>query len=383
MFKRLPQRPSAGAGLPALPDFFSSDVLTRHVADTMAFYYPRCVDASGGFYHCFRNDGSVFDATTRRLLSSARFVSAFANAYRHFDDPDYQGMVRHGIDFLRRAHRDPESKGYAWRLAWQDGQAQVLDGDNHCHGLAGVLLAYAHALMAGVHEARAWIHETHELMERHFWEPRHGLYADRASADWSVLAPNRGQEANMHACEALLAAWRSTGHVAFLQRAETVAWNITGRQAGRGRPPGHQPGYATQWSKLLLQLEGHWSLLERDPDWLLPTAQALYASALHHGLAPDDAACGADKYAWVQAETLAAAALLGARTGQQHYWSDYARLWAYCWAHFVDHQHGAWYHALGAGGSRTSDAKSPSGRIDYGVMGACYDILPALDRYHG
>ncbi|WP_312515430.1 AGE family epimerase/isomerase [Massilia sp.] len=421
MFKRLSQRPSASTGLPALPDFFSSDVLTRHIADTMAFYYPRCVDASGGFHQCFRIDGSVHDAATRNLASSARCVSMFANAYRHFDNPDYQGMVRHGIDFLRRVHRDPESKGYIWQLAWQDGEARVLDADNHCHGLAAVLLAYAHALMAGVHEARAWIHETHELMERHFWEPQHGLYADRASADWSVLAPYRGQKANMHVCEALLAAWRATGHVAFLQRAETVARNITRRQADRAGgmiwehyhqdwtpdwdfnlgnkadgllPWGYQPGHFSAWSRLLLQLEAHWSLLERDPDWLLPTAQALYASALGHaldrsegglhgGFAPGGAVCDANKYAWVQAETLAAAALLGARSGQQHYWSDYERLWAYCWEHFVDHQHGAWYRVLRADNGRHPDETSRAGKADDHIMGACYDIIPALDKYHG
>lgn len=422
MFKRSPDRP-ANATLAAagLPDFFSSDFLTGHVADTMAFYYPRCVNASGGFYHHFRDDGNVCDATTRHLLSSARFVFVFANAYRHFDNPDYQGMVRHGVDFLRRVHRDPATGGYAWTLAWQHGEACVLDGDNHCHGLAVVLLAYAHALMAGVHEARAWIHETYELMERRFWEPDQGLYAARASADWSVLSPYRGQGPNMHTCEALLAAWRATGHVPFLQRAETIAWNITQRQAARAggmlwehyhqdwspdlgvkpheqagllRPWGYQPGHFTQWSKLLLQLEAHWSLLMRDPDWLLPSAQALYAGALRHaldrrhgglhaGLAPDGSVCDADKLSWVQAETLVAAALLGARTGQQHYWSDYERMWTYCWEHFVNHEYGAWYPILRADNGKYSTEESAAGKGGYHIMGACYDIIPALDKQHG
>jgi len=415
------QRPAAPTPVPAqLPDFFSSDVLTRHVADTMAFYYPRCVDASGGFYHYFKDDGAVYDTSTRHLVSSARFVFVFANAYRHFDNPDYQGMVRHGVDFLRRVHRDPATGGYAWQLAWNDDQAHVLDGDNHCYGLAFVLLAYAHALLAGVHEARAWIHETYALMEQHFWEPQHGLYADQASADWSTLSPYRGQNANMHACEALLAAWRATGHVAFLQRAETLAWNITQRQASSSngkiwehyrqdwtpdwsynltdkanlfRPWGYQPGHFTEWSKLLLQLESHWSLLTRDPDWLLPTARALYASALrhasdhqhgglHYGFAPDGGVCDADKYFWVQAETLAASALLGARTGERQYWSDYERLWTYCWTHFVDHEHGAWYRILRVDNSKYSDEKSPAGKVDYHTMGACYDIIPMLDKHH-
>jgi mannose/cellobiose epimerase-like protein (N-acyl-D-glucosamine 2-epimerase family) len=58
---------------------------------------------------------------------------------------------------------------------------------------------------------------------------------------------------------------------------------------------------------------------------------------IHYGFAPDDSICDADKYFWVQAESLATAALLGARTGDQRYWDWYDRIWAYSWEHFVDH----------------------------------------------
>jgi mannose/cellobiose epimerase-like protein (N-acyl-D-glucosamine 2-epimerase family) len=403
------------------PDFFSKDTLERHVAHTMSFYYPRCVDPSGGFYHFLKDDGAVYDAATRHLVSSTRFVFVFASAWRQFGKSEYQDMVRHGLDFLRRVHRNPATGGYAWQLAWEDGQARVLDDDNHCYGLAFVLLAYAHALMAGVEEAREGIAETFELMEARFWEAEHGLYADQARGDWSALDPYRGQNANMHACEALLAAYRATGHLPYLHRAETLARNITQRQAGRAggmiwehytqdwqvdwefnlhdkanlfRPWGYQPGHFTEWSKLLLQLEAHAPQLAAPADWLLPAAQDLYATAwrhawdkvhggLHYGFAPDGTVCDADKYFWVQAETLAAAALLGARTGAERYWLDYERLWAYSWEHFVDHEHGAWYRILGFDNRKYSDEKSPAGKVDYHTMGACYDIMPALARRRG
>ena len=92
--------------------------------------------------------------------------------------------------------------------------------------------------------------------------------------------------------------------------------------------------------------------------------------------------CDADNYFWVQAETLAASALLGARTGEAGYWQDYERLWTYCWAHFIDHEHGAWYRILRADNTKYSDEKSPAGKVDYHTMGACYDIIPALGKRH-
>jgi mannose/cellobiose epimerase-like protein (N-acyl-D-glucosamine 2-epimerase family) len=402
-----------------LPDFFAPATLQEHIAHTMSFYHPRCVDPSGGFYHFFKDDGTVYDAESRHLVSSTRFVFTYSMAYRHFGKPEYQQQVRHGVDFLRNAHRNPSTGGYTWLLKWQGGAATTLDAENHCYGLAFVLLAYSHALMAGVQEARGWIAETFELMEQRFWEPEHGLYADQASPDWSEVSSYRGQNANMHACEALLAAYQATGELHLLRRAELLAWNITQRQAGRAngmiwehyksdwsvdwefnlhdkanlfRPWGYQPGHFTEWSKLLLQLESHAAHLERDPAWLLPAAQKLFAQAIdnawdpqrggiHYGFAPDLTICDADKYFWVQAETLAAAAQLAVRTGDASYNALYEKLWQYCWTHFVDHDHGAWYRILTADNRKYSDEKSPAGKVDYHTMGACYDILRAWGKH--
>jgi mannose/cellobiose epimerase-like protein (N-acyl-D-glucosamine 2-epimerase family) len=390
------------------PDFRSRAFLVAHIHDTLAFYHPRCVDPSGGFYHWFRDDGSVYDAHTRHLVSSTRFAVNFAMASRHDAAARWRAALAHGLDFLRRAHRDPSTEGYRWLLRWEGGRAVALDATHHCYGLAFVLLAFAHAVLAGVAEARADLDAAAALMERRFWEPAPGLYADEASADWSVRAPYRGQNANMHACEAMLAAWEATHDPRYLERAETLARNVTVRQAALAgglpwehhhadwsvdwdynrddrtnifRPWGHQPGHLTEWAKLLVQLERY-----RPAPWLLPRAIALFDAALAgawdaehgglvYGLAPDGSWCDDDKYFWVQAEALAAAAVLGARTGEARFWQWYDRIWAYAWEHFVDHEHGAWYRLLTRDNGRYSDEKSPAGKVDYHTLGACWEVL--------
>ncbi|RSZ59438.1 AGE family epimerase/isomerase [Massilia atriviolacea] len=398
------------------PDFRSRDTLLDHIRHTKRFYDPRCVDPSGGFHHFYKDDGTVYDAQTRHLVSSTRFIFNYAMALRQFGDPADRQRLLHGMDFLRVAHRNPATGGYCWQLRWADGKAEVTDATNHCYGLAFVLLAYSHALMAGVEKARLYIAETFALMERHFWEPQHGLYADEASADWSQLAPYRGQNANMHACEALISAFEATGDKAYLQRAETLARNITVRQAALCdnsvwehyhqdwsvdhdynrhdssnifRPWGFQPGHLTEWSKLLLILERHQAHLAGDGAWLLPRACALFLQAMDkawdaqhggifYGFAPDGSICDGHKYFWVQAESLAAAALLGARTGEAAYWDWYQRIWEYSWTHFVDHRHGAWYRILSPSNGKLTDEKSPAGKVDYHTMGACYEVLNVL-----
>ena len=393
-----------------MPEFRSQDFLLNHVRQTMAFYHPRCIDAAGGFFHFFRDDGTIYDRATRHLVSSTRFVFNYAMAYRHLGGQAYLDAAEHGVAYLRSAHRDPRTGGYAWVLS----EGRVIDATNHCYGLAFVLLAYSHAALAGL-DTRAYMDETWDLMEARFWSPAYGLYADEATADWRTLA-YRGQNANMHACEAMLAAFEASGEQRYLDRAETLANHITRRQAALAqgliwehyhedwsvdweynkadrsnifRPWGYQPGHLTEWAKLLLILERHAGRLRDSSHWLLPRAAALFSAALskawdpefggiYYGFAPDGTICDADKYFWVQAESFAAAALLAQRTGDAEYWAWYERIWDYSWRHFVDHQYGAWYRILTRDNRKYSDEKSPAGKTDYHTMGACYEVLNAV-----
>ncbi|MEY2874559.1 MAG: hypothetical protein RLZZ373_1930, partial [Pseudomonadota bacterium] len=268
--------------------------------------------------------------------------------------------------------------------------------------------------------ARAGLDATFALMEQRFWEPAHGLYADEATPDWQV-GPYRGQNANMHSCEAMIAAFDATQDRRYLDRALTLATSVTQRLAGLSgglvwehyrpdwsvdpdynrddktnifRPWGFQTGHLTEWAKLLLQLEAH--LLQRQatsgeevPAWIVPTARHFFDTAMRHGwddthgglvygFAPGGEVCDADKYFWVQAESFAAAALLAVRTGDAAYWQWHDRIWTYSWAHMVDHVHGAWYRIRTPDNRAYSDEKSPAGKTDYHTMGACWDVLRGL-----
>ncbi|MBN8506832.1 MAG: AGE family epimerase/isomerase [Burkholderiales bacterium] len=389
------------------PNFWSPEFLRAHIRRTLAFYAPVALDESGGFFHFFKDDGTVYDRRTRHLVSSTRFVFNHAMAFRAFGDPEDQRRAAHALAYVRKQHRQPHG-GYAWLLDHASGE--VLDGTQHCYGLAFVLLAHAQAALAGVSGAREGIQETFELMERRFWEPRRGLYADEADAQWQ-LSPYRGQNANMHATEALLTAFEATGERRYLERAARVAQNICLRQATRCggsiwehydadwqpdwdynrhdpanlfRPWSYQVGHLTEWAKLLLILERH-----APQPWLLPRAVELFDEAwakgwdrqhggLVYGFDRAGQVCDADKYFWVQAESFAAAALLHLRSGEARFKLAYEKLWAYAWQHFVDHEHGAWYRILSPDNRKLSDEKSPAGKTDYHTMGACHEVLLGL-----
>ncbi|TBR45035.1 AGE family epimerase/isomerase [Marinomonas agarivorans] len=390
------------------PTFREPAFLQQHIEQTMEFYHPRCIDKNGGFFHFFKDNGNIYDKETRHLVSSTRFVFNYAKAYQHTKNPEYLEAVQHGIRYLRERHKKADG-GYVWLLKGQ----QDLDKTNHCYGLAFVMLAYAEAYRCGMDNAKSWLAETYQLMEQHFWDDKYGLYRDEITDEWLEVSPYRGQNANMHSCEAMLTAYDATQELHYLHRAELLAQNICQRQASLSdgqiwehfdaqwqidwdynldnpkhlfRPWGFQPGHQTEWTKLLLILN------DRSPKpWLVETAKALFDNAwskawdhtnkgLYYGYAPDNQICDDDKYFWVQAESFAAAAWLAKVTGEEKYWGIYEQIWSYAWDHMIDHKYGAWYRILTADNHAYDDCKSPAGKTDYHTMGACYEVLSLLKR---
>jgi len=390
------------------PKFKDRDFLIDHIQSIMDFYHPNCIDSEkGGFYQHFKDDGTIYDSKTKHLVSSTRFIFNYSMASINLKNDEYFNLVQHGIDYLRNFHFNKLTGGYSWILE----NNQVKDPTNYCYGFAFVLLAYSLAYKAGLDEAKDYVEETFKKMDEYFWEEEFGLYSDEISADWSTVSKYRGQNANMHSCEALIAAYEATNEQKYLDRALIIADNICNRQAEQAdgliwehydsdwridwsfnkdkpddlfRPWGFQVGHLTEWSKLLLILERH-----VNKDWLLPRAIELFEDAvemgwdeknqgLFYGFAPNGDVCDLDKYFWVQAESMAAAALLANRTQENRFWDCYNRIWDFSWKHMVDHNYGAWFRILDTNNQKYDNLKSPAGKTDYHTMGACYEVLNVI-----
>ena len=395
---------------PTAPDFGNPEFLLRHMQSLMDFYLPQAHDPSGGHYQYFLDDGTIWDHDPRHLVSATRYAVTHSMLWRATGEPRYKDGLAHALRFLADAFCIGPGDGYYWMVEWRDGQRQrVIDDTRQMYGLAFVMLAGAHGLLCGLEQGRILLEDAFATAEQHFWLPEHGLYADDASADW-VVSSYRGQNPNMHACEAMLAAFEATHESRYVDRARTLADSVVRKlgdmQGGRicehydtrwvpdwlynlndssniFRPWGYQPGHFTEWAKLLLQLD-HF-----DPQpWHLEKARFLFDEAtrtawdhdnggFYYGVGPDEQICDANKYHWVQAETLSAAALLAKATGEVSYLQWYERTWGYCWAHFVDHEQGAWFRILDRRNLNHTREKSPAGKVDYHPIGACFDVLRA------
>jgi len=381
-------------------DFASRTFLAQHVDHTLAFYSPVAFDPKGGFFHYFLDDGTVYERSHRHLVSATRFVFDWAMAYHHSGQTRYLDWTRHALAHLE-TFRLPSGL-YGWTV--ESGQVQ--DATAMAYGQAFVLLAHSHALRVGA-STREAVAQAFERMEVAFYEPQHGAYADEITAE-GVLVDYRGQNANMHMCEACLAAFEFTGEPRYWDRAvqliERFAFGLASQSQGLVwehyrrdwsldwdynrdnpgnifKPWGFQTGHQTEWAKLLLIAHQH----QPNPLWL-QRAQELHQAAyrcgwdpvhggLVYGFDPDLRHCDTDKYFWVQAESFASAWRLWRATGEQQYLDHYQQTWDWSWRHMVDHQYGAWFRILAADGSKLENTKSPAGKVDYHTMGACWDVM--------
>lgn len=372
------------------------------------FYDPVVIDHEfGGYIDAMKDDGSIYDRKTKHLVGTCRFIYNYSIASLLTGDDRYAKSAQHGLAFLREAHWQPNG-GYAWILNGRE----VEDGTRHAYGHAFVLLAAATASKASISGARPMISETFDLLEARFWEPEAQLYVDVISLDdWHSIDTYRGQNANMHMCEAMLAAYEATAEVQYLDRAYllarricvdlsaqtdgliwehyTIDWQVDftyNKEDPKNlfRPYGYLPGHFFEWAKLLVTLHSI-----RPEQWMIHSAKKLFSTAverawdeqhggLHYAFGSDGKILDTDRYYWVLSEAIAAAALLAAQTGEQSYWRWYEAFWDYSYGHLIDHEFGGWYRVLNKQGHRYDDLKSPPAKTDYHPLSACYTALQAL-----
>ncbi|MFB6074199.1 MAG: AGE family epimerase/isomerase [Haloarculaceae archaeon] len=382
--------------------------LRRHALGLLEFYHQRSFDTThGGFVaQVSDRDGTVYDGRAKLLPATARFVFNYSVGAL-LDGPDYcdQGAL-HGIRHLERHHRDPEHGGYVWLLDGRD----VADGGKRCYGHAFALLAYATASRAGIEAADPLIEPAFDLLDEHFWEDDHGLFRVELERDWTGTSEYRGQNANMHACEALLAAHEATGEDRYLDRAYAVADGLARRltDAGEGllwehydadwnhdweynrdepedlfRPWGYQPGHLLEWSKLLCLLAR-----ERDEAWLIERAEHFFDAAVESGWAADGGfvynfdregePIARDHYYWPLCEGVAAAARLHEATGDERYAEWYDRIWGYADEHAINPKYGNWYFRLTPDHEVSERIdESPEVKVGYHPINAVYEVLRA------
>ena len=379
----------------------------QHLTNILKFYHPTCIDTTYGGYvpQISDHDGTVYESRTKILPATCRFIFNYSVGSM-LEGPTWcDQAAEHGLQYLVDHHRDSDTGGYAWVM---DGR-EVADDTRSTYGHAFVLFALATAGHAGLGDVDTYLDEVSETIQTHFWEPDPGLFRSNLDTEWNPVSTYRGQNANMHMCEAHLAAYEYTGDVTYLDRAYTIAENLTRTFADRGdgllwehyteeweldweynrdkpghlfRPWGYQPGHLLEWSKLLCSLATH-----RTESWLIDRAERFFDAAVTDGW--DDEFGGfvynfdrdgevvvADKYYWPLAEGIGASVRLAEATDEKRYVEWYDRIWSYAWENIVNRGHGNWYFKLTPENELHPELDdTPGVKVGYHQINACYELL--------
>lgn len=368
------------------------------------FYSYRAIDSQGGFFD-LDAEGSPRDTGERSLVATTRMIHCYSIAYAA-GIPAAKEMVAHGLAHMNDLW-DEQRGGWFWSR----DEAGPVDPRKLNYGHAFAILAGASATDAGIAGGRQLLDRALAIHDRYFWDEDAGAAADEYLPDWSTQMPYRGQNGNMHLCEAYLAAAGATGDPMYVDRARRIAELIirTSAQASGWRVPEHysqswEPdydfgrdaefdvwkpfgatvGHGFEWSRLLLQV---WNASGRRDEWLRTASRGLFERAWTDGW---DAERGglvfttdwqgqtmnADRYHWVLAEAIsAAAALLVACEHDDATESRYRELWGFTDRYLIDHQLGGWFHQLDNHNQVTADPWFGKPDI-YHALTAC--LLPVL-----
>ncbi|GAB3305805.1 AGE family epimerase/isomerase [Geodermatophilus aquaeductus] len=339
---------------------------------------------AGGFGY-LGADGAVLPDRPQETWIVARMTHVFALAHL-LGRPGVEELASWGVTALRQGPLHDGVSG-GWRAAEDDGTKSA-----YVHAFA--VLAGATTTVAGVPGGRDLLDEALDVWDRRFWDDDAGLAVEEWTAGWSHLSDYRGANANMHGVEATLAAadalggaegtrlrqraLRSTERIVHgwarernwrLPEHFDAAWtplpeHNRDRPADPFRPYGVTVGHQFEWARLCLHLRA--ALGDAAPGWLLDDAVGLFDAAAGRGWAADGApgfpyTLGWDdrpvvtaRMHWVLCEAVAAAAVLGAVTGEDHY-ADLAATWrAHGEERFADPSTGSWHHELTPAGEVAS-----------------------------
>ncbi len=294
-------------------------------------------------------------------------------------------LVDHGVSALAQAFRDADHDGWYGHL---DAEGVPTTTAKTMYEHAFVLLASSSATLARRPGARELLDAAVAVVDAHFWDDEAGAFVEEWDREWSALSEYRGANANMHGVEACLAVHGATGDGRWLDRALRIAGRIVDTDArGNGwrlpelfdaawtmqpeynrdkpadpfRPYGATPGHGLEWSRLMLDLRAELELAGREvPGWLEEAAAALYARAVEDGwVEPGGFVYTTDwsgkpvvenRFHWVVAEAIGAAAALHKVTGDERYVADEARFWDYARGIFVEPAGIGWIHEVDADG---------------------------------
>lgn len=358
---------------------FGEKYLTKEALELISFTKGSAMPEGGfGYLDSF---GAVDRSKNRELYIQCRMVQVLGLA-QLLELTEAKELIDHGMDALLDLFQDRKNGGFY--------NAITIDGEpandrKLAYDHMFVLLAACTAKVAGCARADELLNKIDAVIDQYYWDDEFQMMNNSWDLEFKNLDTYRGINANMHAVEALCAAFDVTGKEKYRDRAYIICrktvdgfaknndwmlpehfnekwivdkdFNID-NPADPFCPFGVTIGHLFEWARLILQLQLQLQGSELDDSWILSGAKGLYEKAKKFGWSAD----GTDGFVytidwqgkpvvrsrmfWVAAEAVMTAYTLWIFTEDDRYLKDYTKWWSYIDAHVIDKVNGSWFHEL-------------------------------------
>ena len=364
--------------------------------------------ASGGFGY-LDSRGQVDSSQPRQTYVQCRMIQVFGLTHLMGLD-DSSRLIKHGVDALNDLFFDQRNSGFFNAI---DALGKPIGDSKLGYDHMFVLLAAVTATAAGVEGAPKLLQRAEDAIDRFFWDPEFEMMNDHWDVDFSVLNSYRGINVNMHAVEALTAAFDLTKDSKYLNRALAIckrtvnefarnnhwllpehfssSWKAElefnhDNPADQFRPYGVTIGHLFEWSRLVMQV-GLLVKTQAGYEWIEESARMLYEQAKKHGWNADNSPgfiytmdwqmqpVVHSRMQWVAAESVMAAYVLWRITGEKKFLIDYDLWWAFIDSYVIDREFGSWHHELNSK-LQVIETTWPGKPDIYHALNAC--LLPLL-----
>ncbi len=363
--------------------------LQRHV---LAQWFPRAVDAQGGFHQNYAEDWSRLPDSGRSVVYQSRLTWLASQAALRYPAQSevYLSYARHGFHFLVERLWDGEQGGFFWSVN-ETGEPER-GGEKAVYGLSFAIYAAAALFQAsGDADALDLAKQAYVWLQAHARDAVNGgwfealtpqgvpMLASTASNARDPIGTAYGcksMNTHIHLLESLTALYEVWPDTA-LRQSLTEAFEIVRDKVAvesngclnlfftadwRALPDHESFGHDVETAFLLVEAIS--ALGQPDDERTRTLARRIGDHALDfgwdtkHGGFYDAGpvfgpAFGLEKIWWVQAEGLNALLLLHKRFGSEtgRYWDAFCRQWEFIQSHQVDAVHGGWYSEVTRAGT--------------------------------
>lgn len=372
----------------------------------------------GGFGY-LNYEGAIDESKNRETYQQARFTQVFGLAHL-MKFGNYLPFVELGIASLNGLMQDKVAGGYFNSI---DSNGNSAASKKLCYDHVFVLLAAVMGIACKIDGAQETFKSIDQILDQFFWDENFEMMNDHWDNEFTVLDTYRGMNGNMHAVEALLAAYDVTNQNKFFNRAYAISkraidnfarTNPAGKwflpehfdsnwkpildfninfPADPFRPYGVTIGHLFEWSRLLIHL--HHNLVGEEHQWMIEGARGLYETAKNFGWAPDGGPgfvytldwdgtpMTASRMFWVPAEAVLAAYSLFKLTGEKNYADDYLEWWSYIDKHVIDHEQGSWKAELDKDQNLVTGTWEGKPDLYHSFQAAVLPLLPTARSFVG